>query len=338
MKPLCCVTSSSTCSRLTLRFKIRASVWLSDPKEKRPSDGHGNWHLASSGFFPQFKSHNALGTNDTKTGDLWPRHQWSCVAYDVVCCIWRRSYRLTTDDAQHDSSEVRALREVHHTDGLSVSPKRLEKFKLRTAQDPEMQLLTSQIQKGWPSSRKECPSPLIPYHESRSELIEENGLVFRGERLVVPPSLRTDMLKEIHRSHIGMNGCLRRARELLFWPRINAEVKDLVSKCSIWQSFQPEQYREDLQPHEMPSRTGPVISKYKNSNGSPPQLSSPLAKCSLQDMEFLMSWLQTTGHNLAHQNSRNSPRRGNLNTRLQVRTIPSQTERQRTPSKSAKIC
>ena len=171
-----------------------------------------------------------------------------------MCCIWRRSNRLTSDDAQHVSSEVRALREVHHTDGLSVSPKRLEEFKLRIAQDPEMQLLTSQIQKGWPSSRKECSSPLIPYHESRSELIEENGLVFRGERLVVPPSLRTDMLKEIHRSHIGMNGCLRRARELLFWPRTNAEVKDFVSKCSIWQSFQPEQCREDLQPHEMPSR------------------------------------------------------------------------------------
>ena len=173
-----------------------------------------------------------------------------------------RSYRLTTDDAQHYSSEVRALREVYHTDGLSVSPKRLEGFKLRTAQGPEMQLLTSQIQKGWPSSRKECPSPLIPYHESWSELIEENGLVFRGERLVVPPSLRTDMLEEIHRLHIGMKGCLRRARELLFWPRINVEVTDFVSKCSICQSFAPEQCREDLQPHEMPSRPWSKVGAY----------------------------------------------------------------------------
>ena len=77
-----------------------------------------------------------------------------------------RSYRPTTDDAQHDSSELRELRKVYHTDGLSVSPKRLEEFKLRTAQDPEMKLLTSQIQKGWLSSRKECPSLVIPYHES----------------------------------------------------------------------------------------------------------------------------------------------------------------------------
>lgn len=62
------------------------------------------------------------------------------------------------------------------------------------------------------------------------------------------------MLKEIHRSHIGIAGCLKRARELLYWPGINMEVKDYVSKCSVCQSYQPEQCREELQPHEMPSR------------------------------------------------------------------------------------
>ena len=62
------------------------------------------------------------------------------------------------------------------------------------------------------------------------------------------------MLKEIHRSHIGIGGCLRRARELLYWPRINAEVRDYVSKCSVCQTYQPEQCREELQPHELPSR------------------------------------------------------------------------------------
>ena len=55
-------------------------------------------------------------------------------------------------------------------------------------------------------------------------------------------------------SHIGIGGCLRRARELLYWPRINTEVKDYVSKCSVCQSYRPEQCREELQPHELPSR------------------------------------------------------------------------------------
>ena len=69
----------------------------------------------------------------------------------------------------------------------------------------------------------------------------------------MPHSLQANMLKEIHMSHMGIGGCLRRARELLYWPRMNAEVKDSVSKCSIRQSFQPEQCREVLQPPEMPS-------------------------------------------------------------------------------------
>ena len=87
---------------------------------------------------------------------------------DALSC----SYRLMTDDAKHESSAVHALREVHHTDGLSVSPKRLEEFKLHTVQDPEMQLLTSQIQKGWPTSRKECQrvnfSTYLPILSKRS--------------------------------------------------------------------------------------------------------------------------------------------------------------------------
>lgn len=56
------------------------------------------------------------------------------------------------------------------------------------------------------------------------------------------------MLKQIHRSHTDMEGCLRHAREVLYWPLMNAEVKDFISKCSVCQSYKPDQYRENMQP------------------------------------------------------------------------------------------
>lgn len=121
-----------------------------------------------------------------------------------------------------------ALWEVQHEDGLSVSPKGLQEFKQVTADDQDMQQLNSAIHHRRPLHRKDCPAKLVPYCDSQSELVEDSGLVYRGECLVVPHSLRADMLKEIHRSHIGIGGCLRRARELLYWPRINPEVKDCV--------------------------------------------------------------------------------------------------------------
>ena len=72
-------------------------------------------------------------------------------------------------------------------------------------------------------------------------VVEDSDLVYRGQRLVVPADLRNDMKKEIHRAHIGIGGCLRRAQELLYWPRMNVEVKDYVSRCSTCRAFRPEE-------------------------------------------------------------------------------------------------
>ncbi|XP_015766175.1 PREDICTED: uncharacterized protein LOC107345002 [Acropora digitifera] len=144
-----------------------------------------------------------------------------------------RAYRLTTEDAKQESSEVHALPQVQKEDGL---PTRLQEFKRVTECDPVMQLLIIAIRKGWPLSRKGCLAKLVPYYDSRSGLVEDSGLVYRGQRLVVPCLLRADMPKEIHRSHIGIGGYLRRAREL-YWPRINAEVRDDVSKSRVCQTY-----------------------------------------------------------------------------------------------------
>ena len=79
-------------------------------------------------------------------------------------------------------------------------------------------------------------------------------MVFRGEQLVVPRSLRKDMLNQIHSSHVGIGGCIRRGREILYWPGMSVEVRDFVSRCSTCQTCRPAQAREELNPHDLPSR------------------------------------------------------------------------------------
>ena len=153
-----------------------------------------------------------------------------------------RSYRLTTDDAQHDSGEVCGLREVHHTDGLSVSPKRLEESKLCTAQDPQMQLLTCQIQKGGPSSRT------IPRKLKRANWRKRAGLSWW--------TLSHSTLAAHWYAEKKKPLTYRNERMLMK----SQSVKDFVSQCSICQSFQPEQCREDLQakPCMVESRSWPI--------------------------------------------------------------------------------
>ena len=92
-------------------------------------------------------------------------------------------------------------------------------FREQIAADGDIQELLRVIKPGWPDKKK-CPPAVQPYYDERSELVESQGLVFRGEQLVVPLSLLKDMLIQLHRSHIGTGGCVRRAREILYWPRM----------------------------------------------------------------------------------------------------------------------
>ena len=54
------------------------------------------------------------------------------------------------------------------------------------------------------------------YFPFREELSLQNELVFKGERLVISASDKDEMLAKIYVSHIGIQGSLRRAREVIY--------------------------------------------------------------------------------------------------------------------------
>ena len=43
-----------------------------------------------------------------------------------------------------------------------------------------------------------------PYWTFRDEVATTDGLLFKGTRLIVPKSLRPEMLRQIHKSHLGI--------------------------------------------------------------------------------------------------------------------------------------
>ena len=67
-------------------------------------------------------------------------------------------------------------------------------------------------------------------------------------------ALRKEMMAESHASHIGVEACIRRARDTLFWPRMNKELKEYITKCDTYMSYLSSQTKEPLQQHEFPAR------------------------------------------------------------------------------------
>jgi len=62
---------------------------------------------------------------------------------------------------------------------------------------------------------------------SRDEpTIEDDGLVCKAHRLVIPFKERPGMVKRLRGSHIGIEGTWRRARGVRYLPGITTHLKD----------------------------------------------------------------------------------------------------------------
>ncbi len=137
---------------------------------------------------------------------------------------------------------------------LPVSADRTDQIKQETEKDEIMKELKVAIQEGWPEEKKDCPVRIRDYWACRSELTVVDGIIFKGSKFVIPVSLRKEMPNKIHERHLGEEKCKRRAREVMYWPRINLDISQLTAACELCLTFRPRQQAEPLLPHPVTSR------------------------------------------------------------------------------------
>ncbi|XP_043231405.1 uncharacterized protein K02A2.6-like isoform X5 [Amphibalanus amphitrite] len=98
--------------------------------------------------------------------------------------------------------------------------------------DPVLRKLKSQLDEGWPARIASCPDDLRPFFRCRLELSTADGLIFKGDRIVVPEELRRRLLDLAHEGHQGTVRTKQRLRELFWWPGMDANVECLVRQCA----------------------------------------------------------------------------------------------------------
>lgn len=158
---------------------------------------------------------------------------------------------LPEKQGQEDGEDIEY---IHMTQFLPISERRMTSIKEATEKDDTLQLLKRTIMDGWPED-KQLLSPLLgAYYPLRDELTVADGVILRGNRVVIPFGLRKTLKESIHSSHLGINGCQRRARECLYWPNMSTDIKDIVSQCSICRELETAQQRETLRSHDIPDR------------------------------------------------------------------------------------
>lgn len=123
-----------------------------------------------------------------------------------------------------------------------------------TCQDLELQSLIKIIKNGWPESRSDVDASIRCYWNIRDELTVDYGLVWKGARIVIPKCLRSEMLRNAHVGHLGIEKCKLRAREIMYWPNMNSQLEDMISNCQACLTHRKANSKETLMQHDIPER------------------------------------------------------------------------------------
>jgi len=172
--------------------------------------------------------------------------------YMYVADALSRAY--TTDDTLTGAPEDMEVMVHSLVSSLPVSKEKLVAFQKATESDTNMQQLLSVVRHGWPKSFKSVHPSLRQYWNVRDEIHEVEGVLFKGNCIIVPLTMRPAMLQLIHEGHLGVEKCRARARQILYWPGMSQDIAQTVSACEVCLTHRASQQKEPLICHELPQR------------------------------------------------------------------------------------
>ena len=167
-----------------------------------------------------------------------------------IADLLSRASLPNTDTAKSDfdifSTEIKS---ISYAEYLCISDTRLHQIQRLTASDSQLQTLRTTILTGWLNSKDLTPLNIRAFWNIQEELTIQNGIIYKGHRVVIPKEMRAEILGRIHSSHVGAESCLRKARDIVYWPHMNTDIKEEVRKCVVCNEFADNQQRDPLMSH-----------------------------------------------------------------------------------------
>ena len=112
--------------------------------------------------------------------------------------------------------------------------------------DEEYKSLLEVIAVGFPSTRNTTSPLLRDYWSVRDRLSVHKESVLMNDRVVVPKALRHQVTNGLHAAHQGVSSMLSRARQSVYWPGMEADIRNKRYRCSHCNEIAPSQSKEPL--------------------------------------------------------------------------------------------
>ncbi|GFR58424.1 Pol polyprotein [Elysia marginata] len=156
-----------------------------------------------------------------------------------------RAY-ISGQNGETNKKEETVLRIMSATVCLPATKERLKENQQESQVDETLKKIRHYIENGWRSHKGTTEPQVQRFWNLRHYLHVENGILLYENRMVIPESMRRNILQKLHSSHLGVDKCKARARESIFWPGLTKDIEMHVSKCAICAKFRSSNTKEPI--------------------------------------------------------------------------------------------
>ncbi|KAK0136800.1 hypothetical protein N1851_027011 [Merluccius polli] len=145
-------------------------------------------------------------------------------------------------------------------ENLPASADYLEELREQLRRDSVCARVMQLCAEGWLTHGSKEPA-LRLYSAEQAFLTVQDGVLLKGHRLVIPSTMRNDVLAKLHEGHQGVVKCRQRARQSVWWPGLSQQLNELVLNCRTC-CKERQNHREPLIPSPYPGRPWELGAKF----------------------------------------------------------------------------
>ncbi|XP_033095260.1 uncharacterized protein K02A2.6-like [Anneissia japonica] len=168
----------------------------------------------------------------------------------LIADFLSRAFLKNTRKQMQICSEIEHINQIEY---VNVSRSTQLLLQNATKADANLMELMLMVQHGWAELKSDVPKAVQAYFAFRDEITMQDGILYKGQQIIVPKTMQSLLLKKAHSSHQGAEACIRRAKDSLFWHGMASQIKDLVSSCEICNALRPKQQKESLMTWKPPT-------------------------------------------------------------------------------------
>ena len=169
---------------------------------------------------------------------------------NVVADALSRLSVKSTAPAIRDHVESATVRHLQQ-DGLT-----LEAIQKATTKDYTLTKVISYVVDRWPAKKKLSPG-FTPYFNIKDELSVEDGYILRSERIVLPATMKKQVLVKAHEGHPGIVRMKRQLRKSYWWPGQDRDIEQFCKHCNGCQRSDKSVPPINVKPTTVPVPTKP---------------------------------------------------------------------------------